>query len=120
MQALFVFLAVLAQATAVNFVAVGDWGGIDEAPFYTEAQLAAATGMNKIANEINADFMLAVGDNFYHDGVTARESARFRDTFENVYSGDALQKDWFVIAGNHGKPISSVLGFSDRLCRSPG
>lgn len=59
--------------------------------------------MDKVARAMNAKFMLAVGDNYYHSGVTDESDARFGATFEKVYTPESLQFDWYVIAGNHGK-----------------
>ena len=88
---------------SLNFLAVGDWGGMGDAPYYTDAQLASASGMNTIASDINATFVLALGDNFYDDGVDENtRDLRFQDTFENVYMGDHLVSlPWYAIGGNH-------------------
>lgn len=47
--------------------------------------------MDKIAKEIDAKFVLAIGDNMYNNGVIDAEDPRFQNTFESVYSGDNLQ-----------------------------
>lgn len=102
-----VLLVIFIQlSSALNFLAIGDWGGSDKEPYYTSAQVAAAKGMDKVAAALNAEFVMAVGDNFYYDGVPSETSSRFQSTFENVYTGQALQKDWFVIAGNHGNFVA--------------
>lgn len=59
--------------------------------------------MDKVAKKLNAKFMLAVGDNIYHHGAKDEHDSRFGATFEEVYTPDSLQFDWYVIAGNHGK-----------------
>jgi tartrate-resistant acid phosphatase type 5 len=58
--------------------------------------------MLKTASDISADFVMAVGDNFYLSGIRSDEfSSRFHDTFENVYEGQSLQVPWLICAGNH-------------------
>jgi len=91
-------------SAAINFLAVGDWGGQDSSPYYTAGQKASVTGMNKVASAIKSQFVLALGDNFYSSGIPTKSSSsdpRFQTTFENVYTGDALQTPWYVVAGNH-------------------
>jgi metallophosphoesterase superfamily enzyme len=61
--------------------------------------------MDTIAQKINAKFMLALGDNFYSAGVKSDTDTRFDITFEDVYTPQSLQFEWYVVAGNHGKPI---------------
>eukprot|EP01033_Poteriospumella_lacustris_P008306 gene8306-5994_t len=63
--------------------------------------MASVAGMDKIAKTLDAKFMLAVGDNYYHSGVTDESDPRFGSTFEKVYSPDSLQFPWYAIAGNH-------------------
>jgi tartrate-resistant acid phosphatase type 5 len=57
--------------------------------------------MDKVATALNADFFLAVGDNYYHYGVTDENDPRFKATFEDVYSTASLQKPWYPVFGNH-------------------
>lgn len=45
--------------------------------------------------------MLALGDNYYHSGVTEEADPRFQSTFESVYTPESLQFPWYVVAGNH-------------------
>jgi tartrate-resistant acid phosphatase type 5 len=59
--------------------------------------------MDKVAKQIDAKFMLALGDNFYYSGVATENDSRIKATFEKVYTPDSLQFDWYVIAGNHGE-----------------
>ena len=65
--------------------------------------------MDKVATALNADFIVALGDNFYTEGVESTDSNRFEDTFNAVYSPASLQKDWFVVAGNHGMHYDEML-----------
>ena len=46
---------------------------------------------------------MALGDNFYYNGVTSVDDKRFKETFEDVFKGDHLKSENFfrVVAGNH-------------------
>lgn len=92
----------LAAGEGLNFLAVGDWGGISYRPYTTPTQKACADGMGVVAEAVNAQFVLALGDNFYHEGIeTDVSDHRFEDTFEEVYAAPSLQVPWYVLAGNH-------------------
>ncbi|CAN9509856.1 unnamed protein product [Ophioblennius macclurei] len=87
--------------TSIKFLAVGDWGGIPYPPYITAVQKATAREMSKVAEQMGADFILALGDNFYYKGVDSVDSPRFKTTFESVYTAKSLQVPWYVLAGNH-------------------
>ncbi|KAM4643792.1 tartrate-resistant acid phosphatase type 5 [Amazona ochrocephala] len=87
---------------AVQFLALGDWGGVPDPPFVTPREVATAAAMGRAATELGADFVLALGDNFYYDGVRDEWDPRFEDTFERVFTAPGLRSlPWFVLAGNH-------------------
>ena len=66
----------------LKFLVVGDWGGMDIAPYYTAAQLKVARQMGRTAEKIGSDFTVSVGDNFYTKGVQNVDDPRFKETFE--------------------------------------
>lgn len=74
---------------------------METAPYYTPEQLASVKGMDKVATALKSEFVLAVGDNIYHDGAIDENDTRFQSSFESVYSPSSLQTDWYVIFGNH-------------------
>ena len=83
-----------------NYLAIGDWG--DDKRW----QRACAAGMATVAAEINAKQVFVLGDNFYPSGIAGDDSAataaRFKRTFEDVYSAPSLARIPFIaIAGNH-------------------
>jgi tartrate-resistant acid phosphatase type 5 len=47
------------------------------------------------------DFFVTTGDNFYYRGVKHVDDFRFFATYERVYNSPSLQKNWYLIAGNH-------------------
>ncbi|UJR16223.1 hypothetical protein I4U23_003133 [Adineta vaga] len=85
----------------VRFFVVGDWGGLPVSPFDTPSEVAIADAMGKLGVKLNTTFQLALGDNFYYDGVQSVNDSRFQNTFEHVFSATALQTPWYVLAGNH-------------------
>ncbi|XP_074386495.1 tartrate-resistant acid phosphatase type 5 isoform X2 [Zonotrichia albicollis] len=91
-----------APGGALSFLALGDWGGLPEPPFVTPRQVATAAAMGRAATELGGDFVLALGDNFYYEGVKDEWDPRFQDTFERVFVSPGLRGvPWFVMAGNH-------------------
>lgn len=72
-------LCVLSEnRTSLKFLAVGDWGGVPYAPYTTAVQKATAQEMSTVAEQMGADFVLALGDNFYYRGVNSVDSPRFQ------------------------------------------
>jgi len=82
---LVVTFAIFCSAKAdesLNFVMIGDWGGQPGSPYYTPAQKELAGRMGTKASEINSQFTIALGDNFYDTGVKDVDDPRFKETFE--------------------------------------
>lgn len=57
---------------------MGDWGGVPYLPYVTAVQKTTAREMSKVAEQMGADFILALGDNFYFRGVDSVDSQRFQ------------------------------------------
>jgi tartrate-resistant acid phosphatase type 5 len=81
---------------ALNFLVVGDWGRHGETD-----QSEVAEQMGKTAQNINARFVISVGDNFYEDGVASVDDKQWGASFEDVYTASSLQVPWYAILGNH-------------------
>lgn len=62
----------------LRFVAVGDWGGVPNAPFYTAREMANAKEIARTVQILGADFILSLGDNFYFTGVQDANDKRFQ------------------------------------------
>lgn len=82
---------------------LGDWGGMPVPPFTLPGQVAAAAGMGVVAEKLQAKAVLALGDNFYTQGIRGDDvTDRFEHTFEDVYTAKSLVDiPWYVLAGNH-------------------
>lgn len=104
----------LASATpGWNFLVMGDWGGASTYPYTTVPELITAQGLATIGAQENSSYCLALGDNFYHNGVKSTTDQRWNSTFENVFTGDVLQGDDYfrVLLGNHdhlGSPTAQI------------
>jgi len=100
-----VFGALLLSARAeLNFMVMGDWGGAPSPIYSTPGEHATAASLGAEASKIGASFTLALGDNFYMQGITTDEhDARFKRTFEDVFTHESTQGDNFfkVLLGNH-------------------
>eukprot|EP00607_Mallomonas_marina_P004187 CAMPEP_0182428158 /NCGR_PEP_ID=MMETSP1167-20130531/21065_1 /TAXON_ID=2988 /ORGANISM="Mallomonas Sp, Strain CCMP3275" /LENGTH=373 /DNA_ID=CAMNT_0024610861 /DNA_START=395 /DNA_END=1516 /DNA_ORIENTATION=- len=60
---------------------------------------------------INAQFVVALGDNFYNDGVESTSDSLWQSAFHDVYNSQYLQIPWYPVLGNHdyhGSPDSQV------------
>ena len=90
----------------LTFLAVGDWGR--DGAFH-QAEVAAQMG--ETAAQVGAKFVIAVGDNFYEDGVASVSDPKWKTSFEDVYTAPSLQVPWYVALGNHdyhGEPQAQV------------
>ncbi|XP_065857363.1 purple acid phosphatase 3-like [Euphorbia lathyris] len=57
--------------------------------------------MGIIGEELNADFIISTGDNFYDNGLVGVNDPAFSESFTNVYTAPSLQKQWYSVLGNH-------------------
>ncbi|MEP9401678.1 tartrate-resistant acid phosphatase type 5 family protein [Sphingomonas sp. VNH70] len=88
-----------------NFVVLGDWGRD------TPEQHHVAAAMGRTAGAAQSDFVLAIGDNFYSDGVASVDDPLWNSVFEQVYTHPALQVPWYALLGNHdyrGNPQAQI------------
>lgn len=81
---LLLFSFLTENRTSIKFLAVGDWGGVPYPPYITAVQKATAREMSKVAEQMGADFILALGDNFYYKGVDSVDSPRFKVSQGNL------------------------------------
>ncbi|KQM38097.1 metallophosphoesterase [Sphingomonas sp. Leaf10] len=83
------------QPKSATFAVLGDWGRD------TPEQHHVAAAMGRAAAAARSDFVLAIGDNFYSDGVTSVDDPLWQSVFEGVYTHPALQVPWYALLGNH-------------------
>lgn len=89
-----------------HFFVLGDWGRRGK-----QHQQEVADQMNVQAKKLHAQFMIAVGDNFYDDGVQSVNDTHWTESYVKVYKELATKTDWYVALGNHdyrGKPDAQI------------
>lgn len=82
-------------ADNMHFLSLGDWGKVNS------DQAAVAKQMGLYAQQFNASFLLAIGDNYYEDGVASVDDPQWETTYRDVYTAQSLQVPWLAILGNH-------------------
>ncbi len=85
-----------AKNGGLSFLVLGDWGRNGEPD-----QMAVATQMGVAAQAMDAKFVIAVGDNFYENGVSSVTDPQWQRSFEKVYVAPSLQVPWHAVLGNH-------------------
>lgn len=80
---------------SLNFLLHGDWG------WNSFNQTMTAYEMGVYAWLIDAKFVVALGDNFYEDGVQSTTDSLWKTVFHDVYSSIYLQIPWYPVLGNH-------------------
>ncbi|XP_062113240.1 purple acid phosphatase 7-like isoform X2 [Humulus lupulus] len=81
---------------SLNFLVVGDWG---RRGFYNQSQVAHQMGI--IGEKLDIEFVISTGDNFYEDGLTGVNDPAFYESFSNIFTAPSLQKQWYIVLGNH-------------------
>ncbi|XP_002527552.2 purple acid phosphatase 8 [Ricinus communis] len=81
---------------SLSFLVIGDWG---RRGLYNQSEVALQMGV--IGEDLNIDFVISTGDNFYDDGLTGVDDPAFYESFTNIYTAPSLQKQWFSVLGNH-------------------
>ncbi|XP_020100964.1 purple acid phosphatase 3-like [Ananas comosus] len=81
---------------SLKILVVGDWG---RKGTYNQSEVATQMGM--IGEELDIDFVISTGDNFYEDGLTGVDDKAFEESFSNIYTAKSLQKPWYLVLGNH-------------------
>ena len=91
-----------ADAAALTFLVVGDWGR-NHLPGGSLEQRRVAEAMERVAGQrlpAPPRFVVSSGDNFYGGGLGSVNDAAFTETFTDVYSSRALQVPWHAVLGN--------------------
>ncbi|KAI4313652.1 hypothetical protein L6164_026611 [Bauhinia variegata] len=81
---------------SLSFLVVGDWGRKGE---YNQSLVAKQMGI--VGKKLNLDFVISTGDNFYEDGLKGVDDPAFYESFVDIYTAPSLQKQWYIVLGNH-------------------
>lgn len=90
-----------------HFVSLGDWGSVNK------DQAAVAKQIGDSVAVFNATVLLAVGDNFYEDGVANDTDPQWQTTYRDVYTHPSLDLPWYAILGNHDHHLGRGQGEID-------
>ena len=52
--------------------------------------------MGKVGEQLNIDFVISTGDNFYENGLTGTDDQAFEQSFTDIYTAKSLQKPWYL------------------------
>lgn len=85
-----------AAKNGISFLAIGDFGRHGA---FTQKEVAR--DMGTIAEILDMNFTISVGDNFYPTGVQSTQDYQWFSSFENIYTHHLLHEPWFVALGNH-------------------
>ena len=80
----------------LDFLVLGDWGRNGH---YQQRQVAM--WMDVAMQQLDGDFIVTTGDNFYSNGVASIHDPYWQSSFEHIYQGPHLFEDWYAILGNH-------------------
>jgi len=75
----------------LSFTVLGDWG----------RKISYANTIGKTSESLGASMIMALGDNFYEDGVKSTKDLKWKTVFEKVYTHSFFKRKWYAIAGNH-------------------
>ncbi|KAJ3679659.1 hypothetical protein LUZ60_017670 [Juncus effusus] len=81
---------------SLSILVIGDWGRKGN---YNQSLVAEQMG--KVGEELDIDFVISTGDNFYDNGLTGVDDKAFEQSFTDIYTAESLQKPWYTVLGNH-------------------
>lgn len=80
----------------ISFIAIGDFGRHGA---FTQKEVAR--DMGTVAELLDLNFTISVGDNFYPTGVQSTQDYQWISSFESIYTHHLLHEPWYVALGNH-------------------
>ncbi|RVW34564.1 Purple acid phosphatase 3 [Vitis vinifera] len=81
---------------SLSFLVVGDWGRRGS---FNQSRVGLQMG--RVGEELDIDFVVSTGDNFYDNGLSGIHDTAFEKSFSKVYTAPSLQKQWYNVLGNH-------------------
>ena len=81
---------------AIHWFVIGDFGRNGQA-----GQQETADQMQVTSLQLEPEFIITTGDNFYPNGVASVDDPYWITSFENVYNGYNLFVPWYAVLGNH-------------------
>ncbi|CAF1919775.1 BnaC02g34120D [Brassica napus] len=81
---------------SLDILVFGDWG---RKGGFNQSLVAHQMGI--VGEQLDIDFVISVGDNFYDDGLKGDTDPSFEASFSHIYTHPSLQKQWYSVLGNH-------------------
>ena len=103
------------DSDTLNYVMLGDWGGQPNSPYYTTTEKKIAASMGAKAQEIDSQFTIALGDNFYDYGVKDVDDPRFQTTFEVIPRDDDIVFSNSNVSSGHIFVMYFIVSFLNSL-----
>lgn len=97
---------------SLDFLVIGDWG---RRGLYNQSQIAIQMG--RIGEQLDIQFVISTGDNFYQTGLQGTNDSNFASSFTNVYTAPSLQTQWYAVLGNHDYMGDALSQFSNELVK---
>ncbi|VVB03835.1 unnamed protein product [Arabis nemorensis] len=89
---------------SLSFLVVGDWG---RKGGFNQSLVAHQMGI--VGEQLDIDFVISVGDNFYDDGLKGDNDPSFEESFSHIYTHPSLQKQCTIKSCSHPKRLEMVL-----------
>lgn len=52
--------------------------------------------MGIVGDQMDIDFVISTGDNFYKNGLIGVDDNAFEESFTDIYTAASLQKPWYI------------------------
>ncbi|KAL0827454.1 hypothetical protein Bca101_051132 [Brassica carinata] len=75
---------------SLDILVFGDWG---RKGGFNQSLVAHQMGI--VGEQLDIDFVISVGDNFYDDGLKGDTDTSFEASFSHIYTHPSLQKQWY-------------------------
>lgn len=104
-----------ANATAKHtFLSIGDWGGKSIERLVHNVEVVSAA-MEKVASQVDPQFVVNTGDNFYWCGITTTADKQVSTDWLESYTGALGGLTWYSSLGNHeyGYNVTAQIALGD-------
>ena len=78
----------------ISFVSIGDWGGAALGGYHLTDEVTVAKSFASAAENLNAQFILNTGDNFYYYGIKSVTDPMWENTYEQIYTQKSMMVKW--------------------------
>merc|ERR1712071_259057 len=104
----------------LNIFMIGDWGGphgsSNRGPDQDEYGFSIGTGMNSMAEKLELNSILLLGDNIYNEGVVNVTDKRWETTYQATFNQSNLENTpMYATSGNHEyyQNVSAMIDYTN-------